>query len=142
MVDTTKNNNNNCSILETVYNMPKLKSCPIEAAFRIIGKRWTVLIIREILRGNTQFNRFMENIQGISPKVLTERLRELEQLGIIRRKIVSEYPIRVKYNLTDMGKGFEPVLSSAASFSMMYMPRTVFKDGKPRTPEQLLSGQL
>ena len=122
--------------------MPKLKSCPIEAAFRIIGKRWTVLIIREILRGNTQFNRFMENIQSISPKVLTERLRELEQLGIIRRTIVSEYPLRVEYSLTDMGKGFEPVLLSAASFSMMYMPRTVFKDGKPRTPEQLLSGQL
>lgn len=142
MIDTTKNNNNNRSIIETVYNMPKLKSCPIEAAFRIIGKRWTVLIIREILRGNTQFNRFMENIQGISPKVLTERLRELEQLGIIRRRIVSEYPVRVEYSLTDMGKGFEPVLLSAASFSMMYMPRTVFKDGKPRTPEQLLSGQL
>jgi len=142
MIDTTKNNNNNRSIIETVYNMPKLKSCPIEAAFRIIGKRWTVLIIREILRGNTQFNRFMENIQGISPKVLTERLRELEQLGIIRRRIVSEYPLRVEYSLTDMGKGFEPVLLSAASFSMMYMPRTVFKDGKPRTPEQLLSGQL
>jgi DNA-binding HxlR family transcriptional regulator len=142
MIDTTKNNNNNCSIIETVYNTPKLKSCPIEAAFRIIGKRWTVLIIREILRGNTQFNRFMENIQGISPKVLTERLRELEQLGIIRRRIVSEYPLRVEYSLTDMGKGFEPVLLSAASFSMMYMPRTVFKDGKPRTPEQLLSGQL
>ena len=75
--------------------MPELKSCPIETTFRIIGKRWTVLIIREILRGNTQFNRFMENIQGISPKVLTERLRELEQLGIIRRRIVSEYPLRV-----------------------------------------------
>jgi len=141
MIDTTKNNNS-CSIIETVYNMPKLKSCPIEAAFRIIGKRWTVLIIREILRGNRQFNRFMENIQGISPKVLTERLRELEQLGIIRRRIMSEYPLRVEYSLTDMGKGFEPVLLSAASFSMMYMPRTVFKDGKPRTPEQLLSGQL
>jgi len=133
---------NICSKIETVYNMPELKTCPIEITFRIIGKKWTVLIIREILRGNTQFNRFMENIQGISPKVLTERLRELEHLGIIRRRIVSEYPVRVEYSLTDMGKGFEPVLLSAASFSMMYMPRTVFKDGKPRTPEQLLSSQL
>ena len=79
---------------------------------------------------------------AVAPKVLTERLRELEQLGIIRRRIVSEYPLRVEYSLTDMGKGFEPVLLSAASFSMMYMPRTVFKDGKPRTPEQLLSSQL
>ena len=134
-------NRNSCSIIETVYNVPELKSCPIETTFRIIGKRWTVLIIREILRGNTQFNRFMENIQGISPKVLTERLRELEQLGIIRRKIVSEYPLRVEYSLTDVGKGFEPVLLSAASFSMTYLPKAVFKDGKSRTPDQLLAGQ-
>jgi DNA-binding HxlR family transcriptional regulator len=125
----------NCSILESVYNMPELKSCPIETTFKIIGKRWTVLIIREILRGNARFNRFMENITGISPKVLTERLRELEQFGIIKRRIVSDYPIRVEYSLTDLGRGFEPVLLSAASFSMKHMPRTVFKDGRSRTPE-------
>jgi DNA-binding HxlR family transcriptional regulator len=118
--------------------MPELRSCPIETTFKVIGKRWTVLIIREILRGNTQFNRFMENIDGISPKVLTERLRELERLGIIRRRIVSEYPVRVEYSLTDTGKGFEPVLLSAASFSMKYMPREVFKDGKARTPQEII----
>jgi DNA-binding HxlR family transcriptional regulator len=140
MTDTI-NNNISCSIINRVYAMSELKSCPIETTFRIIGKRWTVLIIREILIGNTQFNRFMENIRGISPKVLTERLRELERLGIIRRRIVSKYPLRVEYSLTDMGKGFEPVLLSAASFSMMHIPRSVFKDGKPRTPNQLLAEQ-
>ena len=124
-----------CSIIETVYNMPELKSCPIETTFRIIGKRWTVLIIREMFRGHKQFNRFMENIEGISPKVLTERLRELEHLGIVRRKIVYEYPVKIEYSLTDLGKGFEPVLLSAASFSMKYLPRTIFNDGKPRTPK-------
>jgi len=129
----------NCSTIEIVYRMSDLKSCPIETTFRIIGKRWTVLIIREILRGHTQFNRFMENIDGITPKVLTERLRELERLGIIKRSIVSEYPVRVEYSLTDIGKGFEPVLLSAASFSMKYMSKEVFKDGKPRTPEMILS---
>jgi DNA-binding HxlR family transcriptional regulator len=125
---------NTCSIIESVYDMPELKSCPIETTFRIIGKKWTVLIIREILRGHKQFNRFIQNIEGITPKVLTERLRELELLGIIKREIVSEYPIRVEYTLTDTGRGFEPVILSAASFSMKYLPRAVFKDGKPRTP--------
>ena len=137
----TMNNNISCSIINRVYTMSELKSCPIDTAFKIIGKRWTVLIIREILIGNTQFNRFMENIRGISPKVLTERLRELERLGILRRRIVSKYPLRVEYSLTDIGKGFEPVLLSAASFSIMHMPRSVFKDGKPRTPNQLLAEQ-
>jgi len=130
-----------CSIIEIVYNMSELKSCPIETTFKIIGKKWTVLILREILRGNRQFNRFMQNIEGISPKVLTERLRELERLGIIRRKIISEYPVRVEYSLTDLGKEFEPVLLAAASFSMKHMPKIVFKDGKSRTPDELLVHQ-
>jgi DNA-binding HxlR family transcriptional regulator len=131
----------NSSIIATIYNMPKVKSCPIETTFKIIGKRWTVLIIREILKGNTQFNRFLENIKGISPKVLTERLRELERLGMIRRRIVSEYPIKVEYSLTDIGKGLEPVLLSAAWFSMEYMSKAVFKDGIPRTPNQVIKLQ-
>jgi DNA-binding HxlR family transcriptional regulator len=121
------------SIIEIVYNSPELRSCPIETTFRIIGKKWAVLIIREMFRGTTQFNRFLENIDGITPKVLTERLRELEKLGIVKRRIVSEYPIRVEYGLTDLGKAFEPVLLAAGSFSMRYMPEVVFKDGKPRS---------
>jgi DNA-binding HxlR family transcriptional regulator len=91
-----------------------------------------------MLRGHKQFNRFMENI-GISPKVLTERLRELEHLGIVGRKIVSEYPIKIEYSLTDLGKGFKPVLLSAASFSMKYMPKTIFRDGKSRMPKLTLT---
>lgn len=121
--------------------MPQLKSCPIETTFKIIGKRWTVLIIREMLRGTAQFNRFLENIEGITPKVLTQRLRELRQFGIVRRRIVSDYPIRVEYELTDLGKEFEPVLLAAASFSMRHMPKIVFKDGKPRTPDDFLMRQ-
>jgi DNA-binding HxlR family transcriptional regulator len=128
----------NCSILESVYKMPELKSCPIETTFRIIGKTWTVLIIKELLMGHKQFNRFIENIESIILKVLTERLRELEHLGIISRRIVSDYSVRVEYSLTDLGREFEPVLLSAASFSMKNMPRTVFKDGRSRTPEIMI----
>ncbi len=125
-------------MIEAVYSLPELKSCPIETTFKIIGKRWTVLIIRELLRGTTQFNRFLENIEGITPKVLTERLRELQSHGIVRRRIVSDSPIRVEYGLTDLGKEFEPVLLAAASFSMRNMPKIVFRDGKPRTPDDIL----
>jgi DNA-binding HxlR family transcriptional regulator len=125
--------NRECSIIDAVYNSPELKSCPIEATFKIMGKKWAVLIIREMFRGTTHFNRFLENIEGITPKVLTERLRELEKLGIVKRRIVSECPIKVEYGLTDLGKAFEPVLLTASSFSMRYMPEVVFKDGKPRS---------
>jgi DNA-binding HxlR family transcriptional regulator len=129
----------NCSVIEIVYNNPELRSCPIEATFKIIGKKWTVLILREMLRGTKQFNRFLENIEGITPKVLTERLRELQKLGIVKRRIVSEYPIRVEYEMTDLGKEFEPVLLAAASFSMRNLPTIVFKDGKPRNPADFLT---
>jgi DNA-binding HxlR family transcriptional regulator len=94
-----------------------------------------------MFRGTTQFNRFLENIEGITPKVLTERLRELQKLGIVRRRIVSEYPIRVEYEMTDLGKEFEPVLLAAASFSMRNMPKIVFKDGKPRNLSDFLMKQ-
>jgi DNA-binding HxlR family transcriptional regulator len=130
-----------CSMIEIVYDSPELKSCPIETTFKIIGKKWAILIIREMFRGATQFNRFLENIDGITPKVLTERLRELEKLGIVRRRIVSEYPIRVEYEMTDLGKEFEPVLLAAASFSMRNMPKIVFKDGKSRNPADFLMQQ-
>jgi DNA-binding HxlR family transcriptional regulator len=125
-----------CSIIEIIYNSPELKSCPIQTTFKLIGKKWAVLIIREMFRGTTQFNRFLEGIEGITPKVLTERLRELEKLGIIKRRIVSEYPVRVEYELTDLGRAFEPVLLAAGAFSMKYMPKVVFKDGKPRAVMQ------
>jgi DNA-binding HxlR family transcriptional regulator len=131
----------NCSMIEIVYNSPELRSCPIEATFKIIGKKWTVLIVREMLRGTKQFNRFLENIEGITPKVLTERLRELQKLGIVKRRIVSESQIRVEYEMTDLGKEFEPVLLTAASFSMRNLPKTVFKDGKPRNPADFLTQQ-
>ena len=128
----------NCSTIEIVYSSPELRSCPIEATFKIIGKKWTILIVREMLRGTKQFNRFLENIEGITPKVLTERLRELQRLGIVKRRIVSEYPVRVEYEMTDLGKEFEPVLLAAASFSMRNLPTIVFKDGKPRNPADFL----
>ena len=92
-----------------------------------------------MLRGTKQFNRFLENIEGITPKVLTDRLRELQKFGIIKRRIVSEYPVRVEYEMTDLGKEFEPVLLAAASFSMRNFPKTVFKDGRPRNPADFLT---
>ena len=132
---------NDCANIESIYNMRELKACPVETTFKIIGKKWTVLVIRELLRDTTQFNRYLENIKGITPKVLTERLRELEKLGIVKRTIVSESPIRVEYSITDLGREFRPVLLAAAAFSMKNLAKAVFKDGKPRTPQDILQLQ-
>jgi DNA-binding HxlR family transcriptional regulator len=128
----------NISIIDRIYDMPELKACPILTTFRIIGKKWTILILREMFRGVTQFNRFLERIPGLTPKLLIDRLKELQKSRIITRKIVSESPIRIEYHLTDLGKKLEPVLLAAGSFSMSSMPREIFKDGKPRSPEEII----
>jgi DNA-binding HxlR family transcriptional regulator len=126
------------SLIEGVYQSQQLKTCPIEATFKIIGKKWTALILRDMLRGTTQFNRFLDSNKELTPKVLTERLQELQKLGIIKRKIVSESPIRIEYTLTDMGKQLEPTLLAAALFSMSCLPKIVFKDGRPRNPKEIV----
>ncbi len=120
-----------------VYQMPELKACPIETTFRLIGKKWTVLILREMFLGVTKFNRLEENVDGITSKVLSQRLKELQRLGIVRRRIVSEAPVHVEYGLTELGEELGPVLSSAAAFSMRFLPKAVFKDGKARDLTQI-----
>jgi len=132
-------NEDKTSIIERVYNHPDLKNCPIELTFKIIGKKWTPLILRDMFRGVTQFNRFLENMDGLTPKVLTERMRELQKGGIIRRIVVTESPIRVKYELTELGKQLEPVLIAAGTFSMNTMPKDVFKRGKAPKLEEIIA---
>src|SRR2546428_12839364 len=121
-----KMKSDNMSVIDRVYALPELKSCPIESTFKIIGKKWTILILREMFRGVTQFNRFLERITGLTPKLLINRLKELQKSRIITRKMVSESPVRIEYHLTDLGKKMEPVLVAAGSFSMSSMPNEVF----------------
>ena len=78
----------------------------------------------------------------MTAKVLTNRLTELQKSRIITRKIISESPIRIKNNLTDLGKKLESVLLAAGSFSMSSMPNEVFKDGKARKPEEIIQMKL
>jgi DNA-binding HxlR family transcriptional regulator len=127
--------------IEEIYEMPQLKSCPIENTFKIIGKRWTALILRELVRGVIQFNRYRENIPGITPKMLSLRLRELERNGIVKRRIVSKYPVRVEYQLTSLGRELGPLLLQATSFSMRMFPNVVFKDGRSRDPMKSLQNE-
>ncbi len=114
-----------------------MKVCPIEVTFKILGKRWTVAILREMFHDVTKFTGFRENIKGINPRMLSLRLRELQRSGIVKRRIVSEYPLRAEYELTELGRDVEKVLVEAALYSMRNIPKAVFKDGKSRGSEQL-----
>src|SRR5215212_11741822 len=113
-----------------------MKCCPIDTTFKLVGKKFTILIIREMMQDKTRFNQFLDSIEGINPKILSARLKEMEKTGLIKRKVYSEIPVRVEYFLTEKGIALKPILDQMASFSIQYCSRDVFKDGKPRTLSQ------
>jgi DNA-binding HxlR family transcriptional regulator len=117
----------------SLWNMEGMKCCPIENTFKLIGKKFTVLIIRNMMKNQTRFNQFLNSIEGINPKILSARLKEMEESGLIKRKVYSETPVKVEYFLTEKGKALKSMLDQMASFSMQYCAKDIFKDGKPRT---------
>jgi DNA-binding HxlR family transcriptional regulator len=111
--------------------------CPINHTFQLVGKKFAVLIIRNMIhRGHKRFNEFLQ-IEGINAKILSARLKEMEKDGLIDRKVFSEIPIRVEYHITEKGRALEPILDQMSAFSMKYCSREIFRDGKGRSPEQV-----
>ena len=118
----------------------EMKACPIDNTFKIIGKKFTVHILRNITKlGQTRFNEFLESIEGINPKTLSARLREMERNGIIERRIYPGTPVKIEYSVTKKGMALDPVLEAMATFSMKYCAKDVFKDGKPRILKEIYS---
>lgn len=89
-----------------------LPKCPIETTLTMLGNRWKILIIRELLTGTKRFCELKKSVKGITQKVLTAKLREMEDLGLIERKIYPQNPPKVEYTLTDIGYSLAPVLNS------------------------------
>ena len=115
-----------------------MKCCPVDNTFKIIGKKFTIHILRNITMLNqNRFNQFLESIEGINPKTLSIRLKEMEKSELINRKVFNETPIRIEYSVTEKGKALKPIIMQMAAFSMKYCSCEIFKDGKPRTVEQV-----
>ncbi|MCI1693113.1 winged helix-turn-helix transcriptional regulator [Aneurinibacillus aneurinilyticus] len=85
--------------------------CPrFEAAFELLGKRWTGLIIQSMIDGPKRFCEVKELIPNMSDRMLTERFKELERAGIVNRHVYPETPVRIEYELTDKGKALQPTM--------------------------------
>jgi DNA-binding HxlR family transcriptional regulator len=109
-----------------------MRECPINHTFKLVGKKFTMLIIRNMIhRDHKRFNQFLE-IEEINAKILSARLKEMEKDGLIERKVYPDTPIRVEYTITEKGRALEPILDQMSAFSMKYCAKDVFKDGKPR----------
>lgn len=85
-------------------------TCPVSRALVALDGKWTILIVRDLLSGTKRFGELRKSLVGISPKTLTDRLRGLEEHGLVERRIYAEVPPRVEYSLTESGRTLEPVL--------------------------------
>ena len=87
----------------------KLPDCPVETALLLMGDKWKILIVRDLLTGTKRFGELKKSLTGISQKVLTQHLRLMEESGIVNRKVFAEVPPRVEYSLTELGKSLKPI---------------------------------
>ena len=92
--------------------------CPVAKSLDIVGDRWTLLIVRDLMRGKQRFKELQESLRGIAPNLLSDRLRKLEEAGLVIRTIFKQIPPKVEYTLTDTGLALESVLGSLARFGM------------------------
>ena len=116
----------------------QMKCCPIDNTFKIVGKKFTIHILRNMIFLNqTRFSQFLESIEGINPKTLSVRLHEMEKSRLVKRKVYPDTPIRIEYTITEKGEALKPIIEQMAAFSMKYCSCDVFRDGKPRTVEQV-----
>ncbi len=95
--------------------------CPVARTAEIISGKWTLLIIRDLVSGIKRFNQLERSLQGISPKTLSERLRSLEEDGIIIRRTFAEVPPRVEYSLTEKGEALAAVIESMRTFGKRWL---------------------
>lgn len=89
-----------------------LPACPVETTLTLIRDKWTVLVLRELLTGTKRFGELKRALGHVSQKVLTARLREMEESGLVTRTVYAEVPPRVEYALTPLGQSLQPVLSA------------------------------
>ena len=97
-----------------------LPACPVETTLMSIGNKWKVLIIRDLLTGTKRFGELKKSIGKVSQKVLTTQLRDMEEDGLISRKIYAEVPPRVEYSLTELGKSLQPILNAMLQWGTEY----------------------
>ncbi len=98
----------------------ELPECPIATTIALIGNKWKLLIIRNLMIRPWRFNELLKSLQGISQKVLTENLRQLENDGIIYRKDYHSNPPKVEYGMTETGMKLQDLINSMASFGQYY----------------------
>ncbi len=100
-----------------------LPACPVETTLTLISDKWKVLIIRDLLPGTKRFGELKKSIGGVSQKVLTSQLRQMEESGLLTRRVYPEVPPKVEYTLTELGVSLKPVLDAMRDWGEEYKSR-------------------
>lgn len=98
-----------------------LPPCPVETTLMLIGDKWKVLILRDLRSGTKRFGELKKSVTGISQKVLTSNLRDMEENGLVTREVFPEVPPRVEYSLTDLGFSMCPILDTMEKWGAEFM---------------------
>lgn len=110
-----------------MLTVDELPECPVATTVRLIGNKWKLLIIRDLLCGSKRFTDFLKTIPAISKKVLTDNLRALEDDGLLDRKVYAEVPPRVEYSLTPLGLSLRPILDAMLAWGEDYKNGSEFR---------------
>lgn len=98
----------------------EMPACPVATTVQLIGSKWKLLILRDLLSRPWRFNELRRDLEGVSQKVLTDSLRALEADGIVRRTVYPEVPPRVEYSLTELGRSLQPILDAMKNWGEQY----------------------
>lgn len=98
----------------------ELPACPVETTLTLIGDKWKVLILRDLLPGTKRFGELKKSIGNVSQKVLTAQLRTMEDSGLINRTVYAEVPPKVEYSLTELGRSLKPILDALQNWGENY----------------------
>ena len=98
----------------------ELPACPVETTLMLIGDKWKVLILRDLMPGTKRFGELKKSIGSVSQKVLTAQLRDMEQNGLVHREVYAEVPPRVEYSLTKLGRSLQPILDAMRNWGEGY----------------------
>ena len=102
----------------------ELPACPVETTLMLIGDKWKVLILRDLMPGTKRFGELKKSIGSVSQKVLTSQLRDMEEKGLVSRHVYAEVPPRVEYNLTELGKSLKPILDAMWTWGENYKAKS------------------
>ncbi|HEY6755861.1 MAG TPA: helix-turn-helix domain-containing protein [Nitrososphaera sp.] len=120
----------------------KFAQCPIRTSLGILGKKWAMLLLRDIgILGVDRFNRLLDSIPGLTPRVLSMRLKELEKEGFIRCAEKGKSPMIVRWTITEKGRDVIPVLLQFTAFGSKWHADVVFEDKIRRKPEELFQSK-